>query len=298
MRTIDPELQARLDGGATQLCRCWRVRRADGTEFGFTDHDRDLVFDGVVYRASSGMDASALQSATGLSVDNAQAVGALSDAAVREEDIRAGRFDRAEIDHWLVDWSRPDLRVLLFRGSFGEIRRSDGAFEVELRGLAEALNVPVGRSILRRCDRVLGDEKCKVDLQRPTFAAEAQAGAASGGVRVVTAGLAGFAPGWFSHGALVWLSGPNSGARASIKLDTAAPAGGRALDLWQQPVRPMTGGDRFSVTAGCDKHAESCKAKFGNFLNFRGFPHIPGEDWVTAYPKDGAVHDGASQRRS
>ena len=121
MRAIDPELQARLDSGATRLCRCWLVKRRDGVTFGFTDHDRDLAFGGETFRASSGMDASALQSATGLSVDNAQAVGALSDAGVTEEDVRAGRYDRAEIWHWLVDWERPDLRVLLFKGSFGEI---------------------------------------------------------------------------------------------------------------------------------------------------------------------------------
>jgi len=51
---------------------------------------------------------------------------------------------------------------------------------------------------------------------------------------------------------------------------------------------------RFRVVAGCDKTAETCRAKFSNFLNFRGFPHIPGDDWVTAYPKNGAVHDGSS----
>ncbi len=121
MRAIDPELQARLDGRATRLCRCWRVLRKDGMALGFTDHDRDLSFEATLFRASSGMDTTTLQLATGLSVDNAQATGALSDASVREEDIRAGRFDDAEIWHWLVDWERPDLRVLLFRGRFGEI---------------------------------------------------------------------------------------------------------------------------------------------------------------------------------
>ena len=124
MRAIDPELQARLDGGATHLCRCWLVGRRDGVTLGFTDHDEDIVFDGVAFRASSGMDASALQSATGLSVDNAQAVGALSDAAVSEEDVRAGRFDRAEVRLWLVDWERPELRVLMFRG---RVRRDSAA---------------------------------------------------------------------------------------------------------------------------------------------------------------------------
>ena len=111
MRAIDSEFQARLDSGASRMCRCWRVTRKDGVVLGFTDHDLDLKFEGVTFRASSGMDASALQTATGLSVDNAQAVGALSDAAVTEHDIRAGKFDRAEIQQWLVDWERPDLRV-------------------------------------------------------------------------------------------------------------------------------------------------------------------------------------------
>jgi uncharacterized phage protein (TIGR02218 family) len=295
MRAIDPELQATLDGGATRLCRCWRIERRDGTVHGFTDHDRDLSFDGVVHRASSGMDASALTSSTGLSVDNAQAVGALSDAAITEEDIRAGRFDRAEIRHWLVDWSRPEVRVLMFRGHLGEIRRADGRFEVELRGLAEALNVPVGRSILRTCDRALGDAKCGFDTGQPGFSAEAEASAGSSADRIAASGLDGFAAGWFTHGTLVWLTGANAGGSTVVKSDLPSGTGKRLFELWQQPAFPVAVGDHFRVTAGCDKRAETCRQKFNNFLNFRGFPHIPGEDWVTAYPKSGAVHDGASQ---
>lgn len=292
MRRIDPELQARLDGGATRLCRCWLVRRRDGVELGFTDHDEDVTFDGVVFRAGSGMDASALASATGLSVDNAQAAGALSSASVSEDDIRAGRYDDAEIRHWLVDWERPDLRVLLFRGHFGEIRRSDGAFEVELRGLAEALNAPVGRTVLRTCDRALGDAKCRFDTSLPGFSGEGvvESGASAD---FVASGLDGFAAGWFTGGGLTWLSGANAGETGAVKLDRPA-GGGRQLGLWQNAGRPVAVGDRFRVVAGCDKRAETCRAKFDNFLNFRGFPHLPGDDWVTAYPKDGAIHDGTS----
>ena len=35
-----------------RLCRAWIVIRADGARLGFTDHDRDLVVDGVACRAS------------------------------------------------------------------------------------------------------------------------------------------------------------------------------------------------------------------------------------------------------
>ena len=98
MRRIDPELQARLDSGATTLCRCWRVERLDGRRYGFTDHDADLIFDGTQFRADSGLDATAVEASTGLSVDNGQVMGALSDAGVSGEEVRAGRFDRARIE--------------------------------------------------------------------------------------------------------------------------------------------------------------------------------------------------------
>ncbi len=251
-----------------------------------------------MFRASTGMDASALQSATGLSVDNAQAVGALSDAAVSEEDIRAGKFDRAEIRQWLVDWERPELRVLLFRGQFGEIRRTDGAFEVELRGLAEALSAPVGRSVLRTCDRVLGDAKCGFDPSQPGFSGEGElADGGSPGVLVAN-GLAGFADGWFTAGRPHLAVGRERRRERHGEGGQARCGGLRRVTLWQRPGRSAAVGDRFRVVAGCDKRADTCREKFNNFLNFRGFPHLPGDDWVTAYPKDGAVHDGASLQRS
>jgi len=296
MRAIAPDLQARLDGGATRLCRCWRVRRRDGRTYGFTDHDRDLVVDGTLCRASSGMDASAVQTTTGLAVDNAQAVGALSDAGLSAEDIGAGRFDGAHVEHWLVDWERPDLHVSVFRGTFGEIRRADGAFEVELRGLAEGLNTAVGRTIQRRCDRRLGDAKCRFNLETPGFSAEASVVEVVSEVEVRVQGLDSFAAGWFTQGTVEWLTGANAGERGAVRADAAGSAPGRTITFWQKPGFAMVAGDLLRIKAGCDKSAETCRVKFNNFLNFRGFPHIPGEDWVTAYPKDGDVHDGSSRR--
>lgn len=297
MRRIDPGLQVRLNSGATTMCRCWRVRREDGVTFGFTDHDGDLEFDGTWFRAGTGLDASAVQATTGLAVDNSQAAGAISDAGVREEDIRRGKFDRARVEHWLVDWTRPELRVVMFVGRFGEIRCADGAFEVELRGPTEALNAPVGRTMKRGCDRRLGDGKCRVDLEDPRFWGEGEASEAGAGFLVAASGVAGFANGWFAGGALTWLSGSNAGDVGAVRSDAAGLGGLRRLALWRDPSAPVRAGDRFRVMAGCDKQPATCRAKFDNFLNFRGFPHIPGDDWVAAYPRIGEVHDGSSRRR-
>ena len=54
MRTIPTELAARIESGAAMLCHAWVLRRTDGLELGFTDHDRDLTIEGVTCRAASG----------------------------------------------------------------------------------------------------------------------------------------------------------------------------------------------------------------------------------------------------
>jgi len=100
MRDIDPLLKAKLESGATTLCRCWLVERADGVNIGFTDHDVDVTFDGYSFQAGTGLDAAAIESSTGLSVDNTQAVGALSAVGLTEDDIRAGLYDSAPVRLW------------------------------------------------------------------------------------------------------------------------------------------------------------------------------------------------------
>jgi len=282
-------LAAHLATGCTTVCRCWRIDRADGVWLGFTDHDRDLTFEGVVFRADTGMTARSLSQSTGLSVDNTEALGILSDAAVTEADIAAGRYDGAEVRSWLVNWARPGVRELRFRGTLGEIVRGGGAFHAELRGLAEALNQPVGREYQPVCDAVLGDGACKVDLTAPGFRVEADVAKVEGAV--VSVENMGRPPGWFRHGRLEVLSGAAAGLSEMVRED-GARGGLRHLGLWQALRADLAPGDRVRLTAGCDRKEATCRGKFDNFLNFRGFPHIPGEDWLAAVPRSGEANDG------
>ncbi|SOH94502.1 phage conserved hypothetical protein BR0599 [Monaibacterium marinum] len=297
MRDIPTEMQARLDSGATTLCRCWLVTRADGEQLGFTDHDRSLVVDGVRYAAESGLSAGALDLATGMSADNGEVLGALSADAIREVDIAAGLYDGAEVKQWLVDWQRTDLKLAVFTGRIGEIRRGQGAFEAELRSLVDDLNRPVGRALGRDCDATLGDARCGVDLTNSDFRAEGTVTAIQGDGTLVVNGLAAYASGWFAGGVIAWTGGGNAGTRSALRHDTSR-SGMRLLGLRTGAAFEVAIGDTFDVISGCDRRAETCRAKFSNFMNFRGFPHIPGEDWLTSYPNQGEVHDGGSLRES
>jgi uncharacterized phage protein (TIGR02218 family) len=285
-----------LKTGTTTVCRCWKITRRDGVVFGFTDHDRDLNFDGCLFRAGTGLDAAAVQSVTGLAVDNSTALGALSDAGVRDADIRAGRFDEAEVLAWQVNWADPDQRRMLFRGTLGEIRRSGAVFEAELRGLSERLNQPVGRIYHRKCSASLGDKACGVDLGTPGYAFEGEVKAVEGRGAFSVDGLEDFEPGWFSHGRAIVLSGANTGLDAPIRLDRI-DGGERWVRLWRELPDGLEPGDRIRLEAGCDRSADTCRLKFLNLLNFRGFPFIPGDDWAMAYPVSSGQNDGGSLAR-
>ena len=276
-------LFAHLATGATTVCRAWTVQRRDGTVMGFTDHDRDLRVDGVACRADTGMTARALQQTTGLSVDNSEAVGALSDAAITEAEILAGRFDGATVRSYLVNWAEPEAWTEQFRGTFGEITRSGGAFKAELRGLSEMLNRQQGYAYQPACSAVLGDARCRFDTGLPGHFAERAVETVAEERVFGFASFGGFDDRWFENGRLEMLTGAAAGLVGVVKIDRLDGVS-RRIELWQSLGAPVVAGDSFRVAAGCSKSAVACRTKFTNFLNFRGFPHIPGEDWLTSYP--------------
>ncbi|MEM9755776.1 MAG: DUF2163 domain-containing protein [Pseudomonadota bacterium] len=288
-------LQAHLDAGVTDIARCWKLTRSDGVTLGFTDHDRDLAFEGVVFKAETGLTAKALSQTTGLAVDNTEALGALSDAAITEADLAAGRFDGAVVEAWLVRWSDPMARALTFRGTLGEITRQGGAFEAELRGLSEALNRPTGRVYHKSCSNILGEGGCGVDLSDPNFTVDVALVDTPDARVFAFEGLDSFAEGWFQFGTLTILDGAAAGLLGPIKNDRTDGAT-RWIELWAPLGARPTSGATVRLVAGCDKTFETCRTKFGDAADFRGFPDIPGDDWVLAHPSRAWVLNGGSRR--
>jgi uncharacterized phage protein (TIGR02218 family) len=291
MKTLSAALQAHLDSGTTTLAWCWRIERADGVVFGFTDHDRPLEFGGVTYEPESGFAASEIRSGTDLAVDAQEAEGVLTSDTITETDILDGRWDNAAVEVWRVNWSAVSQRVLMRRGAIGQVRRGRLAFVAEVRSLAHVLNQTVGRTFQHACDAELGDARCGVDLDDPDYTGIGSVTALTGDRSFTASGLSAFAGGLFTLGRLSWTSGANVGRVAEVTSHDVA-VGARRLTLLEAPVRSIAVGDDFVVRAGCDKRLETCRDKFANVVNFRGFPHIPGQDTVIRYPNRGDANSG------
>jgi uncharacterized phage protein (TIGR02218 family) len=264
-----------LDGELTTLAFCWRLERRDGVCLGFTSHDRDLEIDGLVYRASPGMLPSAVSVSDGFEASTLDVAGALTSDSIRETDLAAGRWDRAAVALFLVDWEDPGGEPLaLARGELGDVGVKANGFEAELRGPAALLERAVVEQTSPECRAELGDRRCRVDMAgRVTVTRVIEAPEET--VLVVAEVPAGSC----AFGRLRWIGGANSGLESAI-----ADSEGTRLTLREPPPFPAAAGDLAEVGEGCDKSLATCSARFANAENFRGEPHLPGMDLLTRYP--------------
>ncbi len=292
MKTLPAGLQAHFDTGTTTLAWCWRLTRSDGKVFGFTDHDLPLTFDGTTFEPESGFTASEIRTGSDLSVDAQDAEGVLTSATITETDILDGRWDNAEVEIWRVNWQDTSQRVLMRRGAIGQVRRGQVQFVAEMRSLAHVLNQTVGRTFQATCDAALGDARCGVNLNDPAFKGAGTVVTVVGDRSFTVSGLSAFADGWFALGTLTWTAGANAGRKAEV-LTHEVGATDVTITLQESPVLAIAVGDTFDIAAGCDKRFETCRDKFANAVNFRGFPHIPGQNTVIRYVAKGDTNTGA-----
>lgn len=294
MRTLDLGFRTHIESGATTLATCWRLARTDGVTLGFTDHDETLSFDGTEFLPL--LDGGEAAEKLGAQTDTSEVAGVLSSEAITEEDILLGRYDGASVETYRVNWRDVSQRLLVRKATIGEITREDGAFRAELRSGQQALNRTRGRLYQALCDAELGDARCGVDTDDPAYRGTATVSAVRDRFRLAVEGIEAVAEGWFSLGRGTWTGGRRLGLRDGIV--SHRRIGGVDVLGFPSPVGDwVEAGDGLELIAGCDRTLGTCREKFANVVNFRGFPHVPGSDYVLRYPRAGAELDGRALYR-
>jgi uncharacterized phage protein (TIGR02218 family) len=263
-----------FDQDLTTMAFCWRLMRSDGVTLGFTSHDRDLDVGGLCYRAAPGLVPSAIELTSGFAADSVELAGALTAASLRVDDLSAGRWDGALLSVFAVNWAAPDTSPHpLVRGHFGGVRLQDDQFSVDLIGLTSQFDVAVAEETSPECRATLGDKKCRVDMAGRRMIA--RVGAVADNVVTVLESLT---PDRYVGGRLRWVDGLNAGLSAMIVAQQ-----GNLLTLVEAPFFPVEPAARVDLSEGCDGRFATCVARFQNAANFRGEPHLPGNDLLTRY---------------
>lgn len=264
-----------LEQELAALAFCWRLERRDGVTIGLTSHDRDLRVGGVVFRAATGLVPSAVRQGSSLDVDSMDVRGALSSDAITARDLEAGRWDGATVALFLTEWTDPGaMWLVLAEGEIGAVERAREAFTAELVGRASVLAGPVAPETTPDCRAVLGDRDCRVDLARHRRVVRVSG---VSGEDIVVAG--GLEAGAFAFGSLRWLTGENAGLAQAVVANDAA-----GVTLADAPAFAVQPGSLALLSEGCDRRLATCSARFGNAVNFRGEPYLPGNDLLTRYP--------------
>jgi uncharacterized phage protein (TIGR02218 family) len=281
-RTVPTNLAAHYATGQTTLAWGLKITRKDAAVYGFTSHQRDVTVSSVLYKAGPGLDVQSLASSAGMAVDNTELTILPDDTIFTRTDILAGRWDGAAFELFLFNWRTPaDGRDVLMAGTLGQVKPQRGAYVVELRGLQQYLQQPVGAVSTKTCRARLGDAACGINLASYTVTGTLT-GVTSQTVFTDTARTE--ADHYFAEGTLTWTSGNNNGLSARVRLYAAD-----TFTLAVPALGVVQVGDTYSVHAGCRKRlAEDCLAKFDNVLNFQGEPHRPTVDDLTASPEPNA----------
>lgn len=258
----------------TTLADCVLLVLRDGTELGFTSHDRDIVYDGVTYARESAITRSSTSANNGISLQTLDLDGLINADAFDEDDIRAGVLDGASVYLFLINWAKTsDGIIKLVRGSLGDITLKSGIYTLQINGLQKKLQNEILRIYSPLCDAEFGDATtgCGYDL-----AAVQQSGtvdSASDKKNFISTDITITTNDEMNMGRIAFTTGDNAGATLEIK-DSATDG---SIELYLSAPFSIGAGDEFTIVPGCNKLFSTCKNN-GQALNFRGFPDLPGED--------------------
>jgi uncharacterized phage protein (TIGR02218 family) len=294
MRTYSASLQAHLDTRATTLCFLLKItpRIETGVSaFGVTSLDQDILYDdgggALNYSAIIGVNTTAFQAASDLSVDNTEAMILIS-TTLSKEDINAGVLDYASFHVYRICWDDTSKgHYLVQSGTTGQVRSTDNLSGViELRGIAQQLKQNFSDLYSIGCRARFGSQvgeeqfPCTYDfssLWSNKTVATVDADDPDMVFTINTAPTA--AAGTFDAAIIEFLTGNNTGLTVETEL-----VDGVNITLRFNSAYAIEVGDTLKIRPDCQKrYAEDCVGQFNNGLFFRGEPYIPITEDVTAH---------------
>ena len=290
MKSIPVALQAHYEQDATTYCLITRIKAKDGTLYGFTDLDVDVVYNpatvdpgatgddwgSLTHIANNGgFSAARYESSADLTVDNTELEITPDDSAITAQKLLAGLFDGAQCRVYRVNYA--DLSMgheLVMAGYLDSARVSQNRGYHAFRSLTDLLKEPEYTAWQKTCPHKFGGPKCPKAYvwTNGTVTASADSGSFTGDD--------GAADHTYKPGVVQFLTGANAGKEMDVR-DNASGLVSLALNM---PF-PIAVGDTYKIREDCSKIYDDadhgCLHHWGaadRNLYFGGQPYIPTAD--------------------
>jgi uncharacterized phage protein (TIGR02218 family) len=283
MKSIPIALQSHLDEDATTLCQLTLIETKDGTVYGFTDLDMDVVYDdgdgSVTYQAENGFTPSRMQASADLAVDNAEINGLVMDTGITEAQIRAGLFDYARVKVYRVNYM--DLtqgHEVIASGTAGETTFSANGWKTEFRSLTQQLKQPISKLYSLTCRVAFGSAQCGKSF---TWVSGTVTDVGANPKRQFTDTALTEGEDYFKDGVVEWLTGNNAEAQMEVDEYLHSSSNSPTFALALPMPYAIQVGDTYRVRKDCSKEwgdaDNGCLFHWAadRALHFRGEPHIP-----------------------
>lgn len=280
MKTISNDLKQGIANGV--IATFIKVTQAGGSPFtilGYSDHDKELTFDSVVYKPSPALQKISMHLRNNAEVSNQEFLGTWT-VDLDEDDLKNGLYDDASIDVFRADYTNVSAgTIIVFRGTLGMIQWTDEGFRADIHSLLRQLQRKIGLTYTAKCRHELYNQFGATNvggctLNSASFTYNSSVSSVTNKLKFNIATIS-QADDWVANGKLTWTSGLNNGAEYTVKTFKSD-----VIELFLPTVFTINTSDTFTVLAGCDKTFTTCQNKFSNEINFGGFPHIkPEVNW-------------------
>lgn len=278
MRTSTVGFQNLLNSQKFLECNLFNFTLITGQQYYWTDSDVDVTFNGRTY-LSTGPSISGVKYKLmrGLQVDTMDLT-----VLAKQSDLiggvtwnvaaMSGALDgtKVSIEYALLPaWGSPAEAINIFKGQVSDVKKGDIDFTVAVLSDADKLNTKIPKIVFQPgCVRTLYSPGCTVI--RANFSANGIVNSVTNRVSFQT--NLPHPAGYFSLGAITFLSGLNAGVRRSVKIFANG-----AVTLSFPLAMDLAPGDAFTISAGCDHSRDGANGcpKFANQANYKGTPFVP-----------------------
>lgn len=274
MKNITNELKTNIGNTTTNLVRCWKFILKNNDIIGFTNSNKDFVYNNVNYNHFSSCDIDNLKSNLDIENDNFEISNFISSDLIKYDDVLSGKYDNAKIEIFIIDLSNlNDGRVVLLNGRISDIQLKNNVFIASVSGLKDELNKTLCDVYSPICRASFCDTKCKLNKNNYTFSGIVSNIVDKYSFYTNNNTILSKSENYFQNGVIEFTSGLNINQKTEIKQSL----NGLFILSTELPYT-ININDEFNVVTGCDKKFKTCCSKFNNAINFRGEPHLPGID--------------------
>jgi uncharacterized phage protein (TIGR02218 family) len=268
IKPVSAEFADQLKKSVLTLRRLWRLTPMGRDTLFYTDHDRDLEYDGETYVSEKTFVASAISNQLGTGQANFE-ITTLLTADITKADVEAGIYSGGRVEVDAIFYDHIDFGVMpMFTGAITGVSvpyKFQAIFSCN--GFAGTGQHNLTEMYSPTCRAEFCDSRCSLDIADFSDAGVVTAVA---GIHTFNASGIGADLNQYALGYVTWVTGANAGRRNEVQ-----SSGGTQVRLLIKPAFQIEVGDTFSIAQGCDKTIVTCEERYNNKINFRASPTCP-----------------------